>query len=203
MQVVPIQVCRKTWQCWGQVDSLWNTRPDPMSLVPRNKKDPCHCPTVHCHNRSVKPFCLQHTAASLWYWAYLTIYRESSHYTGNQIVIYTTCIYSGNSWQWKREKCWRAQSHCRSIELSGQTEVTFHIIIHLNRADLDRCTAMPNYIYDLVVWQEKHPVGNSEENPSYLIWVRNFNSWGYEPRCLLILSLPVSPREILLITHKK
>ena len=29
-------------------------------------------------------------------------------------------------------------------------------------------TEIPNYTYDLVGWQEEHPVGNSEENPSYL-----------------------------------
>lgn len=59
---------------------------------------------------------------------------------------------------------------------------------HDQRRFRPKFTAIPSCMYDLAGWQEEHPVGNSEENPSYLAWVISFNSWGSEPRCLFILS---------------
>lgn len=121
------------YRCVGEdnnVESRWmpcGTPGQNQPFVPKDSKDLCHCPAIYHHNQPDRPYCWWFTAAS---WAYLTIHRDSGHYTGNPVLSYLIWLFQWcyNSLQWKLEKCWRAQPHCRLTELSGWTAVTFRLL---------------------------------------------------------------------------
>lgn len=149
------------------------------------------------YNPPAKPLCLQHTAEELWYWAYLTVCRDSSHHTGNPNLNYTVLCSS------VAMKPGEALKSSVSLQVDRLAMLTRSHVSDCSSHDQSRFrpkfTATPSYTYELVGWQEEHPVGNSEENPSYQIGVLNFNSRG----CVSSFSLSLSPKEILFITHKK